>query len=800
MYFNKFPYRSNFEYLCDGQISRGAGSVKGLFEAADFKPNSPNPNSTQAITISCECYEGGIYYLKVNSEKWSVNYTQSELSFPPHVNGGGTTLDIDEQCNLNLKDASGEVLLSSVSDKGFGVCGNESIFTFKRNESDRYYGMGEKMFGLEQSGRKTKFWNTDVFGDFDWNHITVGQPDPLYVSVPYIIIKRGAHYLGILIDNPYATFIDTCGKINISNQMDTDTQPIETLALGAEHGQPNLVIIYGPTLAELTQKLQQIVGITPLPPVWALGYHQCRWGYESYADLKYLNAAMDKFEIPCDGLWLDIEYMRGYRVFTFEEKNNFPDLKKNLQDIQSNGRRVVPIIDPGVKSEKGYDVYESGLKEDIFCKNPQGQNFIGLVWPGETVFPDYSTDVGRSWWAKLVTEFAQTGITAAWLDMNDPSVGSALCTDMLFDHGKNSHYTFHNQYALGMSRATRDGFSLAYPNERPFLLSRSGFTGSSKYAAIWTGDNISSYHYLRTSIPCSLNLALSGIPFNGPDMGGFDGNAEPELMIDWFKTGFLFPFFRNHCVKGGEDQEPWTFDHKTLDILRHYIRMRYYLRPYLYNLFVLHEETGDAIMRPLFYEFNDTGKQELGYITDQFMIGPSIMQAPFVEEDKEHREVTLPDSVWYSVIDHQWITGNEVITVEKYDYTTPIYFRQGSIIPMAKEVIGDHVYKFNDIRFHLLFNNSHDVSSEYNYTFDDGQTYDYKKGKRSRLKVTAKVNHGDLIITTDLTENGYGKCCFDFAIYDHFTKVTLNGKPIIPELLKMTLAGRELHLGLVKES
>jgi alpha-glucosidase len=791
MYFKKYPYTSNFEFVNKCTLSTSTDdSTEGSFSVTDFRPHDDNPCQQLQVSFTCRRYSGDIYYLRFSSRKWPRNYAQSDLQFPAPAATGETALTISQDLGIALTDKSGRSLLASVPGRGLGINGTASVFQFYRETGDQFYGMGEKMLGLELSGKRTKFWNTDVWGDFDHPIYLTGNPDPLYVSIPYLIVKRGNDYIGLLLDNPYATFIHTDGRINIADQMDAQDQPTHALALGAEHGQPNLVVIYGPTLAELTCKLQKLVGVTPLPPAWALGYHQCRWGYESVKDLQYLNAAMDRHDIPCDGIWLDIEYMRGYRVFTFDEEKNFPELRKDIANAQASGRRIVPIIDPGVKKEPGYEVYDSGKKADIFCKNPQGQDFVGLVWPGETVFPDFSVKKGRDWWRNWVMQFAENGITAAWLDMNDPSTGIAQCLDMRFNDGKDSHYTYHNQYALGMAQASREGFQAAYPDDRPFLLSRSGFTGSSKYTAIWTGDNVSNYHYLKASIPCTLNLALSGIPFNGPDVAGFGGNATPQLAKDWFKAGFLFPFFRNHSVIESENQEPWAFDRKTLDVLRHYIQLRYKLRPYLYNLFVGQEETGAAILRPLFYDFADMTDLPLGKIDDQFMVGPAIMQAPFIEENQIRRKVVLPAARWYSAMHADWLEGGQVIEVEKHDLTTPLFVREGAILPLAVNTGGDQRFIGNQIECHIFADRNTTGTFETVYAFDDGQTHAYKQGKRSRLRITATINKDNLAITTNLLENGYGDCDVAFVLYDQFKHTTINGQAVTPREKVWTFAGK----------
>ena len=270
----------------------------------------------------------------------------------------------------------------------------------------------------------------------------------------------------------------------------------DMLTIGAEGGTPELWIIVGPTLKELTRKLQKLVGVPPLPPLWSLGYHQSRWEYGSEADLLDLDQKFADHKIPCDGLWLDIDYMSGYRVFTVNDEN-FPSTPVGVSKIiAKNRRRMVPILDPGVKNEPGYSVFDDGVAKDIFCRNTEGGHFVGLVWPGETVFPDFTLAMGRKWWSDHVKEFAAKGFEACWIDMNDPSTGPVDPNDMLFNKGREPHAMHRNEYSLGMQMATFDGFKRARPTKRPFILSRSGFIGTSKYSAIWTGDNVANYFYL----------------------------------------------------------------------------------------------------------------------------------------------------------------------------------------------------------------------------------------------------------------------------------------------------------------
>ena len=772
MYFRKWPHPANFDFV------------------QAFNPKKPAKLGKSSIKLDITSFENDVYRIRPTGKQWKKNHSLAGLT-PPKRGSGSTHLTLSKPFGLNLQDAAGNVLLSSPAGMSFGICNGSSMYIFNHSNDQQFYGMGEKLLGLELSGVQTKFWNTDVFADFYWKEVIDDRPDPLYASIPYLIIKRDNTYVGLLLDNPHATFMSTGANINIANQMKLEGDHRKAVIVGCEDGQPDLYILVGPTLPELTRKLQNLVGKTPLPPAWALGYHQCRWGYRNAADLEDLDSKFRENGIPCDGLWLDIDYMKDFKVFTLN-KEHFPNAKKTFKGLGAKKRKVIPILDPGVKRQPGYDVYDSGRKARIFCKNPQGRDFVGLVWPGETVFPDFSMAKGRSWWSDHVKKFASTGIYGAWIDMNDPSTGHVENTTMLFNDGKESHYVHHNQYALGMAMATRDGFQAAHPKKRPFVISRSGFTGISKYSAIWTGDNTSNYHYLRLSIPCSMNLALSGVPFNGPDIGGFSGDTTPQLITDWMKACFLFPFCRNHSMIGTRNQEPWAFDADTLQHLRHYIRMRYKLRPYLYNLFIQQENLGEAILRPLFYDFADTTELPLGRISDQFMIGPAVMQAPLLDEKEREREVVLPGKQrWYSFLDGAWLDGHQKVRVKPVGAATPMYVHEGSIIPMAPGEPVENDFDGSSVELHVFLSRSSAVKAATDYAFDDGETWAYHNGKRSVIRIEASVSGATLDITAHRIASGFGPCSIRIVAYDTFTNVLINGRPADIASANWTAAGRD---------
>lgn len=778
MYFNKIHNPPNFAFIPTNGLKKNKSKLPG-----------------HLISLKTADLGEDVFEISYESNQWDYR-SDSGLDLNAFTHPSRAALKITPNGGFSVSLAK-SILLETKSEDAFGVCGKSWMMQFTPPQDSEFYGMGEKNNGFEKSGLRTKFWNTDVWADFHQEAFINGTTDPMYLSIPYLIIKQGNTYVGLLIDNPYPSFMGISPRVSIGGeQMELDVR--QPFFIGADHGTARVYVIVGDDLEGLTRKYQRLVGVTPRPPLWALGYQQCRWGYKSHKCLDDLDKNFRKHKIPCDGLWLDIDYMDGYRIFTYDKKH-FARASAQIADINGRGRKVVPIFDPGVKLDPGYKVYEEGRRADIYCKSPVGKDFVGFVWPGATVFPDFASPRARKWWADQVARFVKDGIYGAWLDMNDPAVGASELDSMLFNKGKWTHDVYHNQYALGMAMATRQGFLQAHPDKRPFLLSRSGFTGIGKYAAIWTGDNYSNEHHLKNAIPISLNLALSGVPFNGPDAGGFGGDTNAALMIAWYKMQFLFPFFRNHTHIGTRDQEPWAFDRKTLGILGNYIRERYKLLPYLYNLYIGHEREGTAIMRPLFYDFQDSRKLPLGKVDDQFMCGPAIMQAPVLSEKAMEREVVLPKAKWYSTLENGWITGGRKLRVKQTAQSTPLYFRDGSVVPMQE---GQRTSEHNDLRkveLHLFVSRTLKGQAEYRYIFDDGESYAYRKGQYSEALVRVNVRGKNLEVTVQIPRSNCGNPIFSFVTYESFDEIRIKSAGIKePLILKSTprawsFAGRKLR-------
>jgi alpha-glucosidase len=741
---------------------------------------------------------GDVFRLRLARRRWR---NPSQVRLARSIPGGSTcSIGIAADDTLTVRDARGRALLASVPGATFGRSGATWLLQFRHERGTQFYGLGEHSRGFEKSGQRVKFWNTDLMADFAFEEVRHGFPNPMYVSVPWLIVKRGNTFVGLFVHHPGAVFMELASNFvwDAGNTSDRDRR---SFYLGAPDGEPDVFVVVGPSLAELTRKFQTLVGRTPLPPLWALGYHQSRWGYAGPRDLLRLDRELARRRIPCDGLWLDIDHMDRLKVFTFSPRHwKTPEKTRAvLAALRARGRRVVPILDPGVKVEPGYPVYDEGIAREVFCRNPAGRPYVGFVWPGQTHFPDFSRPEARAWWAERVAALARTGVAAAWIDMNDPSTGAAECDDMRFDRGRRPHASYHNEYALGMAEATRAGFLAARPDERPFVLSRSACASSSRHTAVWTGDNLSNWHHLRLAIPVSLGLALSGLPFCGPDVCGFGLDATRALAIAWHKLQFLFPFFRNHCSLGQRDQEPWAFGPGAGRVLAHYLRLRYKFLPYLYQLFVAQELTGDAILRPLFHEFPDRAAQPLGGIADQFMIGAALLQAPVVEENATAREVLLPaGTAWFSLLDGRWHEGGRTLSVRCGEAETPLFVREGSLLPLRPGLPETQDCDLREIELHALVRTDRRGRAACVYHADDGVSFGYRRGERTSVGFDLRVaRDGQIGLRATPRARGYGRLRVKLVLYGDVARATLttpSGSRVLALTpLRWRAAGGTLH-------
>jgi len=762
MYFNKVETTSNF-----------------VFSSA----------ASKTITVRDHGSEG--FRVRVADPRWPdgsnsfARLTAGEFAARP----SDATLACGAGGELQLS-FRGETVLQSAAGRGFGVCGSKWLFALPYNQQDRFYGMGEKNIGFELSQKRTQFWNTDVFADFTWDQVEKGSTDPMYASFPVLIMKTGTKWVGILVDNPYAVFMNTGADEGIFQPGAGPFVP--ELFFGSRDGQPDVWLVVDDKPDALVRKLQTLQGRTPVPPLWALGHQQCRWGYQSYADLKRIADEYERREIPNDGLWLDIDYMDGFRVFTIDDVH-FSDPVAQINALAERGHRVVPILDPGLRRDPAYPVYAAAKEQDLLCKTVEGEDFVGYVWPGYTVFPDFSLPEARAFWAERVCTFSKLGFGGYWIDMNDPSTGSVPLDDMRFARGALPHEAWHNQYALGMAVATRDGMLAARPDERPFIVSRSAFLSASRHTAVWTGDNMANEHHMKGAIALSLNLSVSGMPFNGPDVPGFALASSAGLMRAWYKLGFLFPFLRNHKMKEQPDQEPWTRDDLTTAIVADYIRLRYKLLPYLYNLFLDQAEQGDPMLRPVWYHDQSP---EFERTDDMFFVGHAILQAPFVELAAASRAVLLPKhrdgASWYDVLAQDFVVAGTTVHHANTPETTPLFLASPAVIPMQSGVRTSSKNDLNTLDVLLVLEQG--AATTTTYRVDDGISYGFEKGERTALTIFASFDANGVAVEIRALQDGYGKVALRLLILgiDGGAEVRINGAAAKLSHDTITLAGSRL--------
>jgi alpha-glucosidase len=534
-------------------------------------------------------------------------------------------------------------------------------------------GFGEKTGPLFKNGQKLIFWN------FDPTSYRTAD-DPIYQSTPIqISVRKDGSAHGIFYDNHHYS------RVNIDQELQGKTDYY------AERGSLCYYLFAGPTVKEIVKQISLLTGTLPLPPRWILGYHQCRWSYPSATRVREIAQLFRQKKIPCDVIHLDIDYMEGYRCFTWS-KERFPKPAALLKELREEGFKTICIIDPGLKVDPDWEIYQEVIANNFHCKKKNGKDYIGKVWPGNCVFPDFTHPEVRDWWAQKFSSLYSVGIESVWLDMNEPSLFSLRRT-MPNDvqHNMNGqlgdHNDAHNIYGQAMAQAARLGAKKLRPDKRTYLFTRSCYAGIQQYAGSWTGDNFSRWSGLQQSIPMLLNLGLSGQIMTGPDIGGFDGDCSSELFIRWLQLGIWYPFCRNHTAAGTRNQEPWAYDQRTETIARKYIQLRYKFLPYLYTLLKEGCTTGLPIMRPLFMEEpNDLNCYEEKWLSTEFFVGRNILVAPILTKGKNgkvKKEIYLPKGSWIDFWTNEEIQGGRIITrVAKLDYL-PFFIRKGSVIPLA---------------------------------------------------------------------------------------------------------------------
>lgn len=593
---------------------------------------------------------------------------------------------------------------------GSDEAGYASAIVKKLGKEDAVYGLGDKPGCLNRRGYVYVNWNTDNPAPH------VDSFKSLYKSIPFFMVLGENYCYGIFADNTYKTTFDF------------GFESSEYYIVSHEKGFLDYYFFPGEKPSDVVKKYTGLTGTTPLFQRWIYGSHQSRWGYCSQDEILGIAEAFEKNEIPCDVIHMDIDYMDGYRVFTFD-KERFPDTKALSETLADKGIKLISIIDPGVKKDEAYFMYREGMEMDAFAHDAQGAVYENAVWPGTSVFPDFSREDVRKWWGEKTKILLDHGIRGIWNDMNEPaSFRGPLPDDVKFAAG--AHDEIHNIYGHLMAKATYEGLLEQDNGRRPFVLTRAAYAGSQKYCGGWTGDNHSIWAHLTLSLEQICNLSLCGMAMCGSDIGGFGSDVTPELLVRFYQAAVFAPFFRNHSAVGTRRQEPWLFDEKTRDAVRKTVRLRYRFIPYIYDLARECERTGEPIVRPLVYEYPHD--KMVRNICDEYLLGKFVLVAPVTVPGKFAREVYLPEGEWYDYETNEKYTGGKYILADAPLDKVPVFIRAGAILPVAE----GNIQSTEDITSENTRILTYPGQGTFIHYEDDNETLAYREGSYNAMEYT----------------------------------------------------------------
>lgn len=629
-------------------------------------------------------------------------------------------------------------------------------------ENESFFGLGDKSSDFNLFGKAYTNWNTDAYS-YDKNQ------DPLYRSIPfYIGINKGVAY-GIFFDNTFKTHFDFA------------RQDEDSISFWADGGEMQYYYIHGPHMMDVVKRYHLLTGTHQMPAKWTLGFHQCRWSYYPEEKVKDLALNFRQRKIPCDSIYLDIDYMDGYRCFTWNNKY-FPDPARLIKELAADGFKTVVIIDPGIRVDPNYSIYKEGKLNNYFCRRGDDYFMEGHVWPGRCQFPDFTNPKVRDWWGNLFKELLSFGVAGVWNDMNEPAVfgSGTFPVDVRhnFDGFHGSHRKAHNVYGMQMVRATYEGLKKLQKNKRPFTITRAGYSGVQRYSSVWTGDNIATWEHLKIAVVQCQRLSISGISFCGSDIGGFTGAPDGELFSRWIQMGVFSPFMRAHSAGDTIEREPWSFGKEFEDINRKFIELRYRLLPYIYTTFWEHYQYNLPIIRPLVMH-----EQENVFthsIQEVFTFGDKILVAPVTNQGATAKNVYLPAGCWYNYWTNEILKGGREHLVNAPLDSMPIFVKAGSVIPEAP--IMQYVGEIEIVEMiYLIYFSQYEVSS---LCFEDhDETFAYEQNIYIEKKFLVKGDNHSM----QINQNMEGLFNPLYNIYD----LKIIGLPFVPN--KVLIDGLDYH-------
>ena len=638
-----------------------------------------------------------------------------------------------------ITDKNGTVL--NEDEKGFHWEENQRYggyivqMTKKMQDREVFYGLGDKPTDLNLKGKRFMNWGTDHYG-YSKNS------DPLYKNIPVFYGLHNGLAYGIFFDNSFKSHFDFGSERNTAT------------SFWAQGGEMNYYFIAGPELLDVATRYTQLTGTPEMPPLWSLGFQQCKWSYYPEENVMEVAETMRKWEIPCDAIYLDIDYMDGFRCFTWDLEK-FPDPKGMVDRLRKIGFRTMVIIDPGIKVDKNYNIFTEALEKGYFCKRPDGHFIKGKVWPGDCYFPDFTKPEVREWWAGLYKGLIEdVGVDGVWNDMNEPALfeveSKTFPEDVMHDYDGNmcSHRKAHNVYGMQMARATAEGVKRFANGRRPLIITRSGYAGMQRYSSVWTGDNIASWEHLWLADVQAQRLSISGVSFSGSDIGGFIQQPSGELFVRWIQLGIFHPFCRVHSSGDHGDQEPWSFGEKYTLLFKKFVELRYQLLPYIYTTFYRYHADGVPMLRPIvFYDQHDSHNYNRDH---EFLCGPNILVVPVVNDGAQSRSMYLPKGRWYNYWNGKAVEGQREMVVDSKLDSFPFFVKAGTVLPLYPVQQYTDEKPIHEVTLNMYYKEGN-YQSEWYEDAHDG--YDYEEGGFRLAKFNLTGMKDQMIVEQNIEGN-----------------------------------------------
>ena len=708
------------------------------------------------------------YPYAIEKNEWfKIHVSLSESEGEWLISSSAIKIQLGSDGSLWFDNSTGLSLRQEETPEMFGEPNNPGWISHVRLRPEEcLYGLGEQAGPLNLRGTSHRIWNTDPRGGYG------PGVDPIYMPLPvYMSLHEEGSYL-VFYENSFPAIFDFTGE---------SEDHAETCNITFEGGSFRYFFISGHP-ADTLRRFTQLTGRPILPPKWSLGYHHSRWGYRTEKEIRSLAAGFASHSLPVSAFHLDIDHMKGFRTLTVDE-NRFPDLAGLANELDLQGIKLVSIVNPGVKIDSEYPVYQEGLRDNRFLTDRQGKLVKGVVWAGWSVFPDFTDSKTRKWWKDQYQNLIRSNIAGFWHDMNEPTSFSLFSNMDLpsnatykLDGSSGDHRQAHNLYGLLMNRSGFDALIEARPSRRPWLLSRSGWVSQQRYAWNWTGDVESSWGSLRMTIATVLGMGLSGIPYCGSDIGGFSGNPSAELFLRWFQMATFLPFFRTHSAITAARREPWIFGEPYTGIIRNHLKFRYQLMPYLYSMAWQTAQTGLPFIRPLFWL--DLQDQNLWEIEDSFLLGNHLLIAPILKPNETRRKIYLPKGKWTSWWDENQYQGPGTVELEVTINNIPLLVKSGSLIPLEDS---------GNLYLHVFPPESDDQSSPLILYNDSGDGFGDSRLDRFQIE----YHSNRLIITRE------GEGVFPFPYNKIYIKIhPIRGKKYLIDDQETTLKNNFLETNL----